>query len=143
MDEALLKQLERATFASSSALTHSRLKHFAAMAQTSEDHISRIGLGLSIAMGPDPASATIAQVEREPPVSVLKEKQIKGGTLLKHDGIVLLAMMAVLEPCEGYEAWRRLIVAHWERGVQRLAEVAQGATDWLHVMNALEQPSIA
>ena len=135
MDEALLERLERSTYVSTSALTHSRLKHFAAMAHTSEDHISRVGLGLSIAHGPiaDGFNGP-AQQPHEPPVSVLNAKQIRGNTLLKQDGVLFLVMMAALDSPSSYDEWRALIVAHWERGVELLTAHAGARSDWLHVM---------
>ena len=48
-----LTKLE-ATTLTSQMLTHARLKHLAKIAQTSEDHVSRIGMGLSLRMGAVP-----------------------------------------------------------------------------------------
>ena len=105
------------------------------MAHTSEDHISRLGIGLSIAHGSisDCFKGPTKQLF-EPPTSVLNTKKIRGNTLLKHDGVLFLVMISSHDSPESYEDWRRLIIAHWERGIELLTVHAGPRTEWLHVI---------
>ena len=75
-----------ATTLQSRPLTHARLKYLAALAQTSEDHVSRLGLALSIASGPADADWEPSRMQSESGlVDEINEKHLRGRTLFKDD----------------------------------------------------------
>lgn len=129
----------------SDPLTHRRLKHFAGLAQTSEDIVSRIALGLSIGRehmptdgwAPSPLSA---EIEAPEDASITKGKVLKCKTLLKTEEDALL-VRAVLQHREcmfpDQRTWRNKITEHWERGVQELTRIAAGEDDWVRIMAAV------
>jgi len=134
MDGEWLSKLESTTL-KSTMLTHSRLKHLAKMAQTSEDHISRIGMGLSLRMGSvsedwEPYELGADDV----PLSVLTGKSIRGTTLFKTELPLFCALTLVHQVPDGYDAWRQTLSRHWERGVQLLTQRASDESDWLRVV---------
>ena len=137
MEADWLGKLHNTTL-SSDVLTHARLKHLAGMAQTTEDHVSRLGMGLSLRMGaikedwkPYPLGADDA------PISVVTEKQIRGKTLFKDDLPLLCALVLQHQVPGDYDDWRATLRAHWERGVQLLTQKGSGETDWLRIIAKL------
>ena len=76
MEIELMERLSSTTL-QSKHLTHSRLKHLAATAQTSEDHVSRLGLGLSIAAGPVEAGWQPGEFDSEKSLTIeINEKHL-------------------------------------------------------------------
>ena len=137
MESEWLVKLQNSTL-SSDVLTHARLKHLAGMAQTTEDHVSRLGMGLSLRMGaikpdwtPYPLGADDA------PVSVVTEKQIRGKTLFKEDTPLFCALILQHQVPADYDEWRATLRAHWERGVQLLTQKGSGEIDWLRIVAKL------
>ena len=101
----------------SSALTHYRLKHLGKMAESSEDHISRLALGLSISRGPIHGKFSAYLLRNEPVYdSVTSEKQIRGRTLFKDDFPLWLALVLHVQEPKDYSEWRSVFLSHWERG---------------------------
>ena len=83
MKDEWLTKLESTTL-TSQMLTHARLKHLAKIAQTSEDHISRIGMGLSLRMGAVSRDWEPYELgSDDAPISVVSGKSIRGKTLFK------------------------------------------------------------
>ena len=137
MQQEIIDRLQGTTL-SSSQLTHARLKHFAGIAQTSEDHISRIGMALSIKEGAveldwEPTSIG----ENDAPMSVITGKQIRGKTIFKNDLLVLIALVNQHQQVTEYDQWRSMMNAHWERGVQRLTEISNGQRDWIRILDSI------
>ena len=126
-----------ATTLKSHPLTHARLKYLAALAQTSEDHISRLGLALSIASGPAGADWEPSRMQSEESlVDDINEKHLRGRTLFKDDLALWMAMALRNQTPADYDEWRQVMRAHWERGVEILMgkNVAEG--DWLRTIRA-------
>ena len=118
-------------------LTHARLKCLAALAQTSEDHISRFGLALSIASGPVDADWRPSRMQSESGlVDEIKEKHLRGRTLFKDDLALWMALTLRNQSPADYDEWRQVMRAHWERGVEILMgkNVVEG--DWLRTIRA-------
>ena len=137
MEQEIIDKLQNTTL-SSSLLTHARLKHFAQIAQTSEDHISRIGMALSIKQGAidldwEPSSIG----EHDAPMSVITGKQIRGKTIFKDDLLVFMALANKHQKITEYDQWRATMNSHWERGVQTLTEVSTGQRDWIRILGSL------
>jgi hypothetical protein len=137
MQQEIIDRLQGTTL-SSSQLTHARLKHFAGIAQTSEDHISRIGMALSIKEGGidldwEPTSIG----EHDAPMSVITGKQIRGKTIFKNDLLVFIALANQHQQVTDYDQWRSMMNAHWERGVQRLTELSNGQRDWIRILDSI------
>ena len=121
----------------SKPLTHSRLKHLAAIAQTSEDHISRLGLGLSMATGPiNPEWQPSASNSEKSLTIEINGKQIRGKTLFKGDLAIWLALTLRHQIPENYDEWRQVMRSHWERGVEILMERTVKEGDWLRTIRA-------
>ena len=138
MDQQIIDKLQNTTL-SSSKLTHARLKHFSKIAQTSEDHISRIGMALSIKKGPISFDWKPSDLgKNEVPMSVLTSKQIRGKTIFKEDLLIFIALANQHQLTEVHDnQWRSLMNLHWERGVQTLTEISSGQNDWLRILAAL------
>lgn len=125
------------TTVQSTVLTHHRLKYLGEMAQSTEDHISRLGMALSLAKGEIESSFSPSPLSGESVYSdELAEKQLRGQTLFKDDLPLWMALMLRSQTPENYTEWRSLFVAHWERGVQLLMEKAMKESDWLKVVNS-------
>jgi hypothetical protein len=137
MQDEFFEKLQNTTL-SSAPLTHSRLKHFAGIAQTTEDHISRIGLGLSFNHGEVEADwLPNALGGIDAPMSVITGKHIRGKTLFKEDLLFFIALASQHQDLSDYSECRSILRAHWERGVQMLTEKAQGNPDWIRITNSL------
>ena len=137
MKNEWLTKLESTTL-TSQMLTHARLKHLAKMAQTSEDHISRIGMGLSLRMGAVSGDWEPYELGSEDaPISVISGKSIRGKTLFKSDLTLFCALTLQHQIPEDYDGWRQTLGGHWERGIQLLTQRAAGETDWLKVINSI------
>ena len=82
----IIEKLQSTTF-QSTQLTNARLKYLSKIAQTTEDHISRIGMGLSISKGEVKNEWRPKELENELSIvsSLSKEKHLRGKTLFKDD----------------------------------------------------------
>ena len=131
----VIDRLSSATL-QSSRITNSRLKFLSAMAQSSEDHISRLGMGLSLADGPVNLDwrPTALSSENEQTDSEAS-KHIRGRTLFKEELPIWMALALRHQKPVDYAEWRSLFIAHWERGVESLAQMATEEGDWLRVLN--------
>ena len=116
-------------------LTHSRLKLLASMAQSSEDHISRLGMAMSISTGvispdwkPSPLDSENGMLMECGP------KHIRGKTLFKEDTPLWLALVMRHQTPDSYEDWRGVLKAHWERGVENLMAIATTEGDWVRTL---------
>jgi hypothetical protein len=116
-------------------LTHSRLKLLASMAQSSEDHISRLGMAISMASGevdlqwvPKPTDDEKVDLERSSP------KHIRGKTLFKDDTPLWMALVMRHQSPDSYEEWRGVLKSHWERGVEELMAIATAEGDWVRTL---------
>ena len=119
----------------SSALTHHRLKYLGKMAESSEDHISRLALGLSISRGPIQGKFSAYLLRNEPVYdSVTSEKQLRGRTLFKDDLSLWIALVLQVQEPGDYSGWRTLFISHWERGIELLIEKSTKFDDWLEVV---------
>lgn len=122
----------------SHTLTNSRLKYLSSKAQISEDHISRIGLALSLSEGlinfdwePELLDSEESNLE-----FLSKEKQIRGKTLFKEDLPIWMALILKNQIPEDYSQWRIICRLHWERGVQLLMEKSLLTGDWLRTLES-------
>jgi len=125
------------TTLSSHSITHSRLKSLSALAQSTEDHISRVGLALSIRMGEVEVGWKPTESAKEGGFgNIFNEKQLKGKTLFKGELPLWMALVLRNQQPAGYSEWRGVIVAHWERGVEELASIAEREGDWIRILHA-------
>ena len=118
-------------------ITHSRLKYLSTLAQTSEDHVSRLALALSIS-NPLPESdwtPTLYDSEKNL-VTDIKGKHLRGRTLFKDDLELWMALLLREQQPVDYEKWRFSFRIHWERGVEVLMGKALENGDWLRTMSA-------
>jgi hypothetical protein len=122
----------------SHTLTNSRLKYLSSKAQITEDHISRIGLALSLSEGlinfdwePELLDSEESNIE-----FLSKEKQIRGKTLFKEDLPIWMALILKNQVPEDYSQWRIICRLHWERGVQLLMEKSLLTGDWLRTLES-------
>ena len=122
---------------SSRPITHSRMKMLASIAQSTEDHIARMGLALSLRRGGVEPGWKPSPFRGEGAYSGLNtEKQLRGKTLFK-DGLALWMALALRhETPKDYGEWRRVMIAHWERGVEELASIAAREGDWVRTLRA-------
>ncbi|MDP6318608.1 MAG: hypothetical protein QF500_04395 [Candidatus Thalassarchaeaceae archaeon] len=119
----------------STKLTHHRLKILAEMAQSSEDHVSRLSLSLSIADGPIESNFSPELLPHEKTLQLNNsEKQLRGKTLFKEDLILFVSALLQKETPEDYSQLRSLIIAHWERGIEMLTIIKTGKSDWIEVV---------
>ena len=126
-----------ATTLQSRPLTHARLKYLAALAQTSEDHISRLGLALSIASGPADTDCEPSRIQSEDGlVDDINEKHLRGRTLFKDDLSLWMALTLRNQSPADYDEWRQVMRAHWERGVEILMGKNVVDGDWLRTIRA-------
>ncbi len=134
-----MQELEKmaTTTLQSSILTHHRLKHLGEMAQSTEDHISRLALGLSISQGAIHGRFSTNKLSKEPVYqAVISEKQLRGKTLFKDDLVLWLALVLKVQEPADFAEWRRVFVSHWERGVEILTEKSIHHEDWLEVVSS-------
>jgi len=116
-------------------ITHSRLKHLAGMAQTSEDHVSRLGMSLSLSMGPVESDwAPTILYEHSEELSSTKEKQMRGKTLFKGELGLWMALVLRSQQPANYDEWRAVLRSHWERGTEELMRRAIEKGDWLRTV---------
>ena len=120
----------------SKPLTHFRLKNLSAIAQTSEDHISRLGMGLSMASGRVDADWLPTPINSEIEIGRWIGKQLRGRTLFKDDLTLWMALALRNQTPSDYEEWRLILRSHWERGVEMLAKVSAEEDDWLLVVKS-------
>ena len=121
----------------SQPLTHARLKYLAALAQTSEDHISRLGLALSIASGPADIGWGPSRMQSERDlVDEINEKHLRGHTLFKDDLPLWMALILTKQSPADYNEWRQVMRTHWERGVEILMSKSVVEGDWLRTIRA-------
>ena len=126
-----------ATTLKSRSITHARLKYLAALAQTSEDHVSRLGLALSIANGPVDANWRSSRMHSENNlVDEINEKHLRGRTLFKDDLALWMALILKSQSPTDYDEWRQVMRAHWERGVEILMAKNIVEGDWLRTIRA-------
>ena len=126
-----------ATTLQSRPLTHARLKYLAALAQTSEDHVSRLGLALSIASGSVDADWEPSRIQSEDGlVDDINEKHLRGRTLFKDDLSLWMALTLRNQTPADYDEWRQVMRAHWERGVEILMRKNVVEGDWLRTIRA-------
>ena len=126
-----------ATTLQSSPLTHSRLKYLAAMAHTSEDHISRLGMGLSLAEGKVDSVWSTKSISSEVGLlDSMNEKKLRGRTLFKDELAIWMALVLRHQTPADYDEWRQVMRSHWERGVEILMEKSIDSGDWLLTIRA-------
>ena len=119
----------------STKLTHHRLKILPEMAQSSEDHVSRLALSLSIADGPIESNFSPELLPHEKTLQLNNsEKQLRGKTLFKEDLIIFVSALLQKETPEDYSQLRSLIIAHWERGIEMLTIIKTEKRDWIEVV---------
>ena len=125
------------TTLSSHPLTHYRLKMISTRAQCTEDHISRIGLGLSIRKGSVEADWVPSQLESEEGKYVgMNDKVLKGTTLFKDELPLWIALILRNNQPANYREWRKVIISHWERGVEELALIDSASDDWVRSLKS-------
>ena len=137
MNEELIKKMMN-TSLSSTSLTNNRLKYYSKIAETSEDNISRIGIGLSLAIGEvefdyKPQSLGIIDA----PLTVDSSKNIRGKTLFKEDLLLFMALINLNQELSEYEDMRNIFRSHWERGMQLFTEKSNGESDWVNIVNLI------
>ena len=120
----------------SKPLTHFRLKNLSAIAQTSEDHISRLGMGLSMASGRVDADWLPTPRTSEEDIGNINAKLLRGQTLFKEDLALWMGLTLRHQIPSDYEEWRLILRSHWERGVEMLAKVSDEEDDWLLVVKS-------
>ena len=119
----------------STKLTHHRLKILGEMAQSSEDHVSRLALSLSISDGHIESNFSPEFLPHEKTLQLNNsEKQLRGKTLFKEDLILFVSALLQKETPEDYSQLRSLIIAHWERGIEMLTIIKTGKSDWIEVV---------
>jgi hypothetical protein len=90
----------------SNPLTHFRLKNLSTLAQTTEDHISRLGMGLSMASGKVDADWLPTPRNSEKDIGGINAKQLRGRTLFKDDLTLWMALALRHQTPSDYEEWR-------------------------------------
>jgi len=132
-----IEKLQSTTFLSSQ-LTNARLKHLAKIAETTEDHISRIGLGLSISKGEVKNDWKPKKLENEllKITNLSKEKHLRSKTLFKDDLLLWLGLILQHQNPGDYNSWRTVSKLHWERGVEFLMEKSLKNGDWIRTINS-------
>jgi len=130
-----LKKLLSATL-QSNELTFQRLKYLSKLANSSEDHISRLCMGLSISNGEivkDWKPSILTNEEKEMTKNV---KLLKGKTLFKDDLELWMALVLQYQEPNDYNQWRKIFISHWERGVELLTEKAIKEKNWIKTLNS-------
>ena len=124
------------TTLTSSPITHFRLKQLSEMAQCTEDHISRLALGISIRngiVGADWMPDSDVFINDE--TGDFNEKQIRGSTLFKGEVELWTALVLTHQSPSDYSNLREVFISHWERGVEELYTISKEEDDWLRVLN--------
>jgi len=132
MTSNVAQQLLNTTF-TSSIPTHQRLKDLSATFGCSEDLISRYAIGLSLRQGSIPLDWHPSALNHH--LTVLNGKSIRGKTMFKDQLPLFLVMLAMHEPEAKLEDVRELFLAHWERGVEFMAN-SIGNSDWLEFLTS-------
>jgi DNA sulfur modification protein DndE len=130
MTSNVTQQLINTTFTSSIA-THQRLKDLSTTFGCSEDLVSRYAIGCSLQHGPIPKDWSPSSLNQN--LTVLNGKSIRGKTMFKDQLSLFLVMLAMHEPEAKSEDVRDLFLAHWERGVEVMANTI-GDADWLEFL---------
>lgn len=121
----------------SSVITHSRIKALAAEAHSSEDHISRLALALSLAEGAVESDWAPTRINGEVDLfTAVSGKQIRGKTLFKDDLPIWMALALQNQKPSNYSDWRSLMLIHWERGIQILISKFIQEGDWLRTIRS-------
>ena len=137
MNEELINKMMN-TSLSSTSLTHNRLKYYSKIAETSEDNISRIGLGLSLAIGSiefDWKPHSLGLIDA--PITVESGKNIRGKTLFKDEILLFLALIKLNQEVDTYDDYRKIFRSHWERGMHLMTEKSNGESDWIDIINLI------
>ena len=122
---------------SSNPITHLRLKRLGELAQSTEDHVSRLAMALSVRAGAVPPDwAPNPDEEEGESATGFKEKHLKGSTLFKDDLGLWMALTLKHQEPQDYLAWRRVLIAHWERGVEELSMISKREGDWIRTVHA-------
>ena len=97
-------------------LTHSRLKYIASIAQTTEDHVSRLGLGLSMSLGAIDSDWKPREFDSESSHRIeINEKQLRGKTLFKSELPIWMALAMRHQTPEDYDEWRKDTLPSWSK----------------------------
>ena len=134
-----MKEMDRllSSTLNSHPLTHARLKFLSSIAQSTEDHISRVGLALSLNRGEVEPGWVPSQFQVEGIlVETFNQKHLKGRTLFKEELALWVALALRHQVPADYAEWRRVMIAHWERGVQELTAKAVSEGDWIRTLRA-------
>ena len=137
MNEELINKMMN-TSISSTSLTHNRLKYYSKIAETSEDNISRIGLGLSLAMGGvdlDWKPYSLGLIDA--PITVDSGKNIRGKTLFKDEILLFMALIRLNQDIDTYDNYRKIFRSHWERGIHIMTKKSNGESDWINIINLI------
>ena len=122
----------------SNTITFYRLKKLASLAQTSEDHVSRLGMALSLAEGSIPSDWMPKALPHENGDEIgTSTKQIRGRTLFKEELHIWMALTLRYQNPSDYEDWRRVLRAHWERGVEHISLRSFEEGDWIRTLNSI------
>jgi len=133
----IIEKLQSTTF-QSTPLTNSRLKYLANIAQITEDHVSRIGLGLSISEGNVRTDWKPSALENETSIisDSSKEKHLRSKTLFKDELPIWLSLILQHQNPGDYNSWRTISKLHWERGVELLMKKSIENGDWIRTINS-------
>ena len=133
----IIEKLQSTTF-QSTPLTNSRLKYLSNIAQITEDHVSRIGLGLSISKGNIRTDWKPSELENENSIisNSSKEKHLRSKTLFKDELPIWLGLILQYQNPGDYNSWRTISKLHWERGVEILMEKSLENGDWIRTINS-------
>ena len=133
----IIEKLQSTTF-QSTPLTNSRLKYLSSIAEITEDHVSRIGLGLSISKGNITTEWKPSELENENSIisNSSKEKHLRSKTLFKDELPIWLGLILQYQNPGDYNSWRTISKLHWERGVELLMEKSLENSDWIRTINS-------
>ena len=120
---------------SSKPPTHHRMKSLSGLAQSTIPHCDRtrsiIRRGdVDSDWSPSPLSLS------EHTEIGIEGKQLRGKTLFKDDLALWMGLVLQHQTPSDYSEWRRVLVAHWERGVEELSSIAAQEGDWIRTLNA-------
>ena len=126
----------------SEIITHTRIKYLAKTAgykNKGEDHISRLGLGLSLRKGSINMDWRPKTSENEKGTIQKTGKTIKGSTLFKSEAQLILfnAALFQIQTPNSYEELRAMWITHWERGIEELMQLTK-TNDWIDTMSNLQ-----
>ena len=133
----IIEKLQSTTF-QSTPLTNSRLKYLSSIAEITEDHVSRIGLGLSISKGNITTEWKPSELENENSIisNSSKEKHLRSKTLFKDELPIWLGLILQYQNPGDYNSWRTISKLHWERGVELLMGKSLENGDWIRTINS-------